>query len=517
MKLQLPFVLSFVLLSYCSFSATFYINTMYKASGNNYTITSQSYTNIAAINGTAFQFYQAGAQFSGNNVNGIFTYYNAAGILQTVYGTISRQDKTGNTSNTFNFLVSNANYSQYSGEAFLLVVPGRESHAFAGGTITTSSDPVSNALNALLAGQNAIVLSSNPSTNDQMICIGSSISLITYATTGATGGTVTGLPSGVTGTWLNNVVTISGTPTVSGTFHYTVHLTGGSGSGTASGTITIYSSPTITAINVEGTTAWVSFTPPVNIGTSTVINYAYSLDNGDSWQLRNPASTVSPLAINNIATNSTYQIKIRAVYDVGPTCASTASFASVIIVLPVTIFDMQVTKRQQAIVLDWKASLETNMDQYDIERSANGVNFENIGSKKANGSKTAIVDYRFLDSIPLVGDNFYRIKLIDKSGRCQYTDILFIHLRRNIVGISMYPNPTTTSGFMLNLQEMPADKYMVQMINKKGEKVFIKQINHNGGSSSIKMQLPEIFNAGVYLVRYLRNNKVLKTEQLLLE
>ncbi len=81
MKLQLPFVLSFVLLSYCSFSATFYINTVYKASGNNYTITSQSYTNIAAINGTAFQFYQAGAQFSGNNVNGIFTYYNAAGIL----------------------------------------------------------------------------------------------------------------------------------------------------------------------------------------------------------------------------------------------------------------------------------------------------------------------------------------------------------------------------------------------------------------------------------------------------
>jgi len=84
-------------------------------------------------------------------------------------------------------------------------------------------------------------------------------------------------------------------------------------------TITIYSSPTITAINVVSKNVWVSFTLPVNIGTSTVINYAYSLDNGDSWQLRNPASTVSPLAINNIATNSTYQIKIRAVYDVGPT------------------------------------------------------------------------------------------------------------------------------------------------------------------------------------------------------
>jgi len=517
MKLQLPLALSFVLLSYCSFSATFYINIVYKAAGNSYTITSQGYTNITAINGTAFQFYQAGAQFSGNNVNGILTYYNAADILQTVYGTISRQDKTGNTSNTFNFLVSNADYSQYTGEAFLLVVPGRESHVSAGGAITTSSDPVSNALNALLTGQNSLSLSSNSGSNHQMICFNSSINTITYTTTGATGATVAGLPSGVTGSWLNNIVTISGAPTVSGTFHYSVHLTGGSGSGTVSGTITIYSSPTITAINVVGTTAWVSFTSPVNIGTSTVLNYAYSLDNGDGWQLSNPACTVSPLAISNIAANSTYQIKIRALYDVGPTCASSASFASVIIVLPVSIFDMQVTKLKQAILLDWKSSRETNMEQYDIERSANGIHFKYIGSVKANGSKTTTVDYQFLDAIPLSGDNFYRIKLIDKLGRCMYTDILFIHFRSNIVGIMMYPNPTTTSGFMLNLQDMPAAKYVVQMMNNKGEKVFTKQINHNGGTSFIKMQLPEIFNAGVYLVRYLRNNEVLKTEQLQME
>ena len=81
-----------------------------------------------------------------------------------------------------------------------------------------------------------INLTSAPSTTNQTICQNSSISNIVYATTGATGATVTGLPTGVTGSWANNTVTISGTPTATGTFNYTVTLSGcAGGSGTSSG------------------------------------------------------------------------------------------------------------------------------------------------------------------------------------------------------------------------------------------------------------------------------------------
>jgi hypothetical protein len=62
---------------------------------------------------------------------------------------------------------------------------------------------------------------------------------ITHATTGATGiGTATGLPAGVTAAFASNTITISGTPTVSGTFNYTIPLTGGCGAVNATGTIT---------------------------------------------------------------------------------------------------------------------------------------------------------------------------------------------------------------------------------------------------------------------------------------
>ena len=73
------------------------------------------------------------------------------------------------------------------------------------------------------------------------LCVNTAISPnITIATIGATGiGTATGLPTGVTAAWASNTITISGTPSASGTFNYTIPLTGGCGSVNATGTITV--------------------------------------------------------------------------------------------------------------------------------------------------------------------------------------------------------------------------------------------------------------------------------------
>ena len=84
----------------------------------------------------------------------------------------------------------------------------------------------------------------NPSS--PTVCINDAITNITFNTTGATGiGTPTNLPTGVTAAWSSNVLTISGTPSVAGTFGYSVPLTGGCGTVAATGTITVL--PTKTA------------------------------------------------------------------------------------------------------------------------------------------------------------------------------------------------------------------------------------------------------------------------------
>ncbi len=63
---------------------------------------------------------------------------------------------------------------------------------------------------------------------------------ITHTTTGASGiGTPTGLPAGASATWASNTITISGTPTAAGTYNYSIPLTGGCGSVSATGTIIV--------------------------------------------------------------------------------------------------------------------------------------------------------------------------------------------------------------------------------------------------------------------------------------
>jgi uncharacterized protein (TIGR02145 family) len=99
---------------------------------------------------------------------------------------------------------------------------------------------------------NTITLTSPGSTTSQTGCINTAITNITYATTGATGATVIGLPAGVTGSWAANVFTINGTPITSGLFTYTVTLTGGCGTVNASGTLTV---------NTANTAVAASYTP----------------------------------------------------------------------------------------------------------------------------------------------------------------------------------------------------------------------------------------------------------------
>jgi len=95
-----------------------------------------------------------------------------------------------------------------------------------------------------VTASNTVTRTSAVGTDAQTVCINTPITNITYATTGATGiGAATGLPAGVTVAWAANVITISGTPTASGTFNYSIPSTGGCVAVNATGTITVNAAP----------------------------------------------------------------------------------------------------------------------------------------------------------------------------------------------------------------------------------------------------------------------------------
>lgn len=126
---------------------------------------------------------------------------------------------------------------------YLVTLTGGCSEVTATGTIIVKPD-------------NTIVLSSAAGTDSQSVCVGTPLTNITYTTTGATGADFSGLPAGITGSWLNNAVTISGTPTTAGgPSTYTVTLEGGCTTVTTTGTITATPNNTIALSSAADTNA----------------------------------------------------------------------------------------------------------------------------------------------------------------------------------------------------------------------------------------------------------------------
>jgi hypothetical protein len=96
-------------------------------------------------------------------------------------------------------------------------------------------------VNISVKPHNTITLSSAAGTDNQTVSVLASITPIVYTTSGASGATVIGLPSGVSGSWTAGTFTIGGVPTAAGPFNYTVTMTDGCTGGVndAVGNITV--------------------------------------------------------------------------------------------------------------------------------------------------------------------------------------------------------------------------------------------------------------------------------------
>lgn len=197
---------------------------------------------------------------SNNNMNGTICVYSLTPPTITSLGAASGCVGSTLTINGTNLLTATA--VTIGGTAATITGTTATSVTVTVGTGTTGTVQVTTPGGTATSGSTftvnplpTITLTSAGGTNNQTRCINTAITTITYTVAGggATGATVTGLPAGVTGNYAAGTVTISGTPSVSGTFNYTVTTTGGSCSTTANGTITVRALPTIVLTSAAAT------------------------------------------------------------------------------------------------------------------------------------------------------------------------------------------------------------------------------------------------------------------------
>ena len=157
------------------------------------------------------------------------------------------------------------------------------------------------------------------SSSTPTLCVNTALTSITHSTTGATGiGTATGLPSGVIASFnpATGIIAISGTPTseIGSPFNYSIPLTGGCGTVSATGTITVNPSNTVTGPGNATLCINSALTPVTHITTgatgieSTSTNYG--LPSGLSASFNAGTGEITIIGTPIIATGSPFGYSI---------------------------------------------------------------------------------------------------------------------------------------------------------------------------------------------------------------
>jgi hypothetical protein len=185
----------FILIFFCIQSVTnaadVYFNDVYSISSptSPYLANSgPSFTLSSKINGSNFKFTDNSSNSfsaSGNDVAGTFSYYNGSGVLVSINGTISRQEKDGSVTQSVYF------WSLDGTLAYILVIPGKESLYTNGSSFSTSSNPMGAALDVVVNVTPQIIISAT-SLSPFVSCVGSVSDYQTFTVSG------TNLPADLT-------------------------------------------------------------------------------------------------------------------------------------------------------------------------------------------------------------------------------------------------------------------------------------------------------------------------------
>jgi len=170
------------------------------------------------------------------------------------------------------------------------------------------------------------------------------------------------------------------------------------------------------------------------------------------------------------------------------------------IILPVTIINFKSYQKGSSVQIDWTALNEINVDHYEVEKSTNGITFGSIGRVNVIMNSSS-AKYTKTDPSPAIGNNFYRIKAIDKDGAVTYTSIALVNVGQGKTSISIYPNPVLNKTFNVQFTNMQQGRYQLVMYNSLGQPILTKIIEHAGGSGTQVIRLSHGIAAGAYFVR----------------
>lgn len=173
------------------------------------------------------------------------------------------------------------------------------------------------------------------------------------------------------------------------------------------------------------------------------------------------------------------------------------------VVLPVGLLEFETQCNDETIDVSWITASEIDNDYFMIERSLNGVNFDEVARISGIGNSTHTSNYRWVDENPLTGIAYYRLSQTDIDGESKRLSV-----RSTTCGeaseILIYPNPFKND-FTVSVGKNVKWPIHVSVEDYLGREVYNQSVF--GEFGEVKINFGNNVPSGTYLVKVITENQ----------
>lgn len=159
-------------------------------------------------------------------------------------------------------------------------------------------------------------------------------------------------------------------------------------------------------------------------------------------------------------------------------------------------------------MLAWSTAFEEDSELFFVERSLDGINFDNVGQLDAGGTTYVGRKYHFLDVGVQSEKVLYRLKQMDHDGTISFSDI--ITMRKTAENNFMVVRMNTTDvvkSFDITIDNLVEGKMNYQVSNLQNEVIENKEIDLIEGLNEVIVNVEDL-PEGIYKVKLQMNNEI---------
>ncbi len=182
--------------------------------------------------------------------------------------------------------------------------------------------------------------------------------------------------------------------------------------------------------------------------------------------------------------------------------------------LPVTLLEFKGHYVENDIVLNWVTATEINNDYFEVQRSADGINYQTIGVVQGSGTSLERRSYEFIDRRPFIGKNYYQLLQYDLDGKVNtLEEKVFINVPAEGLDLSVivFPNPTDAKNINLRINSNSNELIKISIIDFYGIRVFEQTYRNDDILGDLRLEFTNNLPQGIYIIQIEQNSeKVLK-------